>query len=278
MDHAKKAQDNDQPGPKNKPWRWRERAVEWLDFPLGLFLDFGCGWCGLLERVQDRCQECHGIDVDKKTLEEARNQYPDFQLAMMEVMGETPYPDNHFDTIASIEVIEHVTDERATLCELARILKPGGKLLLTTPHRGWFTFLDLGNFKFVFPRVHRFIHRTILRQSDYYEHRFRKTTERSLVGDISLREGRKPWHRHFKREQIEKFCPESLSLIRSQVYFPGMRAFMLLCVIIQVISLGSFRKIPWPLSALEYRLSQVASTKGDQLVMLFEKKQPLSSR
>ncbi|MBI2403594.1 MAG: class I SAM-dependent methyltransferase [Gemmatimonadetes bacterium] len=44
------------------------------------------------------------------------------------------HPANRFDTIISCETIEHVPDPRRALRELARVLKPGGRLYLTTPN------------------------------------------------------------------------------------------------------------------------------------------------
>lgn len=44
------------------------------------------------------------------------------------------HPDARFDTVISCETIEHVPDPRRALCELARVLKPGGRLFLTTPN------------------------------------------------------------------------------------------------------------------------------------------------
>lgn len=44
------------------------------------------------------------------------------------------HPDASFDTVISCETVEHVPDPRKALRELARVLKPGGRLFLTTPN------------------------------------------------------------------------------------------------------------------------------------------------
>ena len=45
-----------------------------------------------------------------------------------------PYDDGSFDVVLLVEVIEHVENHRAAITELARIVKPGGSLLITTPN------------------------------------------------------------------------------------------------------------------------------------------------
>jgi SAM-dependent methyltransferase len=45
-----------------------------------------------------------------------------------------PYPDASFDLVLLTEVIEHLENHRAAICELARVLRPGGRLVLTTPN------------------------------------------------------------------------------------------------------------------------------------------------
>lgn len=45
-----------------------------------------------------------------------------------------PYPDKSFDLVVLTEVIEHLENHRAALGEVARVLRPGGHLILTTPN------------------------------------------------------------------------------------------------------------------------------------------------
>jgi SAM-dependent methyltransferase len=44
------------------------------------------------------------------------------------------HPDGSFDTVVSCETIEHLPNPRAALSEFSRVLRPGGRLLLTTPN------------------------------------------------------------------------------------------------------------------------------------------------
>lgn len=47
-----------------------------------------------------------------------------------------PFTDGSFDRIVAAEVLEHVPDDRAVMAELARVLRPGGRLAVTVPR--WF--------------------------------------------------------------------------------------------------------------------------------------------
>jgi SAM-dependent methyltransferase len=52
-------------------------------------------------------------------------------------------PDGAFDLVVSSECIEHTPDPRAALSEMARVLAPGGLLVVTSPNRLWFPALHL---------------------------------------------------------------------------------------------------------------------------------------
>jgi SAM-dependent methyltransferase len=56
------------------------------------------------------------------------------QLDVLGDLARLPFPDATFDAALNIVTLEHVPDPRAVLAELARVLRPDGRLLLIVPH------------------------------------------------------------------------------------------------------------------------------------------------
>jgi ubiquinone/menaquinone biosynthesis C-methylase UbiE len=74
-----------------------------------------------------------GADVSATALERARQRVPDARLLLVAPDEPLPFEDNEFDTVLCVETIEHVRDVQLALSEIRRVLRPGGRLALTTP-------------------------------------------------------------------------------------------------------------------------------------------------
>ena len=94
-------------------------------------LDLGCGDGRLTSEL--RAAQLVGADVSQVALDRARRRLPDAELVHVAPDERLPFEDNEFDLALCAETIEHVRDTQLLLSELRRVLRPGGRLALTTP-------------------------------------------------------------------------------------------------------------------------------------------------
>jgi SAM-dependent methyltransferase len=99
-------------------------------------LDVGCGIGTYVRRFRDFSPDVHGVDVDSDRIAAGSIALPNLRVARSEAL---PFPDGRFDVVFLNEVIEHVDDDRQTLAEAARVLRPGGAIVVFAPNR-WFPF------------------------------------------------------------------------------------------------------------------------------------------
>ncbi|MBN2484734.1 MAG: class I SAM-dependent methyltransferase [Bacteroidales bacterium] len=93
----------------------------------GKLLDIGCGskpYKDLFVHIT----EYIGIDVDTSGHDHKKE---DIDLFFNGI--DIPFPDNYFDSLLCSEVLEHVENLSVLLSEANRVLRPGGKFLVTTP-------------------------------------------------------------------------------------------------------------------------------------------------
>ena len=102
-------------------------------------LDYGCGdgaWLGFLHRRFPRQQyELHGFDPNALGVELAGAALASSGVQATLHGSLASIPDAHFDRVVCTEVVEHASAPGAMLLEIARVLKPGGRVVVTTPIR-----------------------------------------------------------------------------------------------------------------------------------------------
>jgi SAM-dependent methyltransferase len=91
----------------------------------GALLDVGCGNKPYASMFADHVEQYIGADVQQNSQNSVD--------AIIDTSGHLPFEDNSFDTLLSTQVLEHVTEPLVHLREFARVLRPGGTLVLTIP-------------------------------------------------------------------------------------------------------------------------------------------------
>jgi len=103
-------------------------------------LDVGCGTGSYTLLMARDYDETVGIDIQADDLAEFRRRAKEAELDDRIDIRELsvtalPFPDGHFDTVVTIETIEHIDDLRRGLSEMSRVLRPGGRMFITCPNR-----------------------------------------------------------------------------------------------------------------------------------------------
>lgn len=155
-------------------------------------LDYGC-FDGAFIRALQKTRNVTAIGADKN-LDVIAAQ---LDIETVHVEKAIPFPDASFDVVTLFEVLEHVSDERSLLAEIRRVLRDDGLLIVSVPRRNLLSFMDWGNYKYLFPALHR---RWYVRKHgrSAYEYRY-VNNPYGLIGDV---EKEKAWHKHFRRRDL----------------------------------------------------------------------------
>lgn len=103
-------------------------------FVKGKVLEPGCGEGRGIALLSPQTEEYVALDKIQGVIDALKPKFPsvDFRQAVFPPF--TDIPDNYFDTVISFQVIEHIKNDRLFLQEIQRVLKPGGKAIITTPN------------------------------------------------------------------------------------------------------------------------------------------------
>jgi 2-polyprenyl-3-methyl-5-hydroxy-6-metoxy-1,4-benzoquinol methylase len=99
-------------------------------------LDIGCGDGAFAAALAHAGARVVGIDVAAEPLRRADAREAELELRLVEADAPWPLPDESFDVVWAGETIEHVADTGGWLSEAHRVLRPRGRLLLSTPDHG----------------------------------------------------------------------------------------------------------------------------------------------
>lgn len=102
------------------------------ELPCEAFLDAGCGDGRYLRALDEELPaRIAGVDISERILETAHAAIPRAELRQGNLEA-LPFADGSFDLVLCTQVIEHVVDGAAAVAELARVLRSGGRLVIST--------------------------------------------------------------------------------------------------------------------------------------------------
>jgi ubiquinone/menaquinone biosynthesis C-methylase UbiE len=110
----------------------------------GVILDAGCGTgihLGKLVSLKE-VEAAIGVDVGKPGLVYGESNFPSVQFIKASLY-QLPFPDNYFDLVYSLDVVEHLDEPQKAIQELKRVCKPKGVIYLQTPNYPIKRFYDL---------------------------------------------------------------------------------------------------------------------------------------
>lgn len=105
-----------------------------LEYVSGNVLEVGCGEGRGVDLIISKADAFTGIDKIPKVIGDLKSKYPGGDFRQATIPPFSGLKDSNYDIVISFQVIEHIKKDLAYLEEIHRVLKPGGKALITTPN------------------------------------------------------------------------------------------------------------------------------------------------
>ena len=104
------------------------------DYVQGDLLEIGCGEGRGIDLLKDKVTSYTAVDKIGEVIEQLQAKHPDVTFYQDNIPPLGKLKDNSFDTVISFQVIEHIKNDKLFLQEIRRVLKPGGRALISTPN------------------------------------------------------------------------------------------------------------------------------------------------
>jgi SAM-dependent methyltransferase len=102
-------------------------------FILGDVLDLGCGSALVKTRFSEQIAHYVGVERDPRHVESLRKTFPDAEFHVRDLDRDRLGFGPRFDSVVMLALIEHVFNQKHLFGEVVACLKPGGRIIITTP-------------------------------------------------------------------------------------------------------------------------------------------------
>jgi len=220
--------------------RWGH-ARRWLPADAMRVLDVGCSFGYGSAAVVARGPEGRvivGVERDPELLAAAGRRFPWLPMVEGDV-GELPIADGCADVVLLLDVIEHIAEPGRALAEAHRVLRPGGALIISVPHRGATGWLDSVNL--------------------YAAMRRRRPSWPELDGMVATEDGR---HHHFTLAELGALLEPSFTIDRVARTGLGLQELVNLAILTIQVPLRAPRaaRVLTPLHLFVYILDDMLPT------------------
>lgn len=162
-------------------------TFQWIPHNTDTLLDAGCAY-GLTTAIfAQEAKRAYGLDSNPKFIASAQEKYPGINFVVGQA-EKTPFADNFFDVIILNEVLCYIQNEQQLFDEMFRILKIGGTLIISVPHKGLFSFMDTENYIYFLKKYLPWLYRLLYRLH---------TGRWNQSADLTH-----PKHRHYSQEDL----------------------------------------------------------------------------
>lgn len=100
----------------------------------GNVLEIGCGEGRGLSLLAPGSDQYTALDKIQEIIDRLQLAHPEIKFIQGNIPPISMLEDNTYDVVISFQVIEHIKDDKGYLEEIHRVLKPGGKTIITTPN------------------------------------------------------------------------------------------------------------------------------------------------
>ena len=127
------------------------RRISWIEERIigPKILDIGCGPGIVCHLASERADivEIHGLDLQDDIITQARSNVTSNKVSFHCGFAEhLLFENDYFDTVIMGEVLEHVFNEKEAVADASRVLKTGGRIIVTVPNDGKLSFGHIRSF------------------------------------------------------------------------------------------------------------------------------------
>lgn len=121
---------------KHDERRVKEYIISKVPKDVSSILDVGCGSGWVAEHYIKKLIKVHSLDISITNPSKAMQHYPGQKhFGVVADSFRLPFVDNSFDCVIASEIIEHVVNPVEFIKEVFRVVKKGGRLIITTPYK-----------------------------------------------------------------------------------------------------------------------------------------------